>query len=760
MPDALRARGAVFRVALRQAARVGKGFVVGTGSTSDEAGHANERDVDAWLPVEPSGRAVEEWTGYTDWNEDDPPLEADLPSRWTRARRRFRGALDEEARAGTGFVLATVPFGLGIIAYFLAPIEPDGLTALLLAVGFLAAALQPSLRASPVFIAVALVIAGFAVSKARTSALDTTIVPYPSVGQLTGTVVWTERRAGGGVRYTIEVERFEGRDGIELQRVRVVHRKPRTVMRPGERIAARVRLLPSSGPVVPGGYDFAFYDWFAGRSAIGSVLGRVEALGVGARSFETTIASWRFAIGERLGAGMPAETGPLARALVIGDRSGIEEEVAEDLRLSGLAHILAISGLHMALVTGLVFVTIRKAFALASSEAQRWPVKRWAAVGALLFATVYLLLSGMNVSTQRAYVMVCIMLFAVLLDRQAVTLRNVAIAAFAVLAWQPEAIFSPGFQMSFAAAASLVACYGALLRWRERKAKERNDVGWFRSAAVWIGGLSLTSLVAGFATAPFAAFHFHRIALLSLAGNLLAMPVVTFLVMPLTVIAVLLMPLGLDPVILPLLAFALDLVGWIAQFVAGYGWVAHTGIVPGATFALSVLGMCALVMLRTKLRLVGLVPCALAWLPLGSATPLAVINENARNVSVIEEDRLRHSVGRLGSFVNKLVAESFPREGEAGAFRSDPAGSAARLPDGRIIAVSKNARSLWDDCRLAAVIVARFRSSCPEASSAMIVDGPTLRRRGAAILEAGPAGYALRHAYGAAPRPWTRHRYR
>ena len=678
-----------------------------------------------------------------------------------RATRWFIAAFEEEREVGTPFLLAPLAFGAGSVVYFTAPREPSLLAALATVLTVAVGLLWIGWRGKPVLVALALVVFGFACGKVRTEIVDTTVVSRPVVGSASGSVVWTERRADGSVRYTIDVASFDKDYAGVPERVRIVDRKPGTGARAGPGLSlARARLMPPSGPVVPGGYDFAFHGWFAGRGAIGSVLGAVSDDGPRSSGLQATVGAWRFAIGERITEGMDRSVAPLARALVIGDRSGIADEVAESLRVSGLAHILAISGLHMMLVTGLVFVSLRKICAFASVDSLRFPVKKAAAVGALLFAIVYLFLSGMNVSTQRAFVMVCIMLGAVLLDRRAAVLRNVAIAGFVVLAWQPEAIFSPGFQMSFAAAAALVSAYGALLRRREAREKDRASNGWFRSSAVWLGGLSFTSLVAGFATAPFAAYHFHRVAALSLVANLLAMPVVTFLVMPLAVLSVIAMPLGLDALVLPALGWSLHAVAWIAGQVASWEWIVRTGIVAPIAFLIAAVGFSLLVLLRTRLRLAGVPVLILAAVvPSGAEQALAVVNEDGRNVAVVEADRLVFSAGKPTSFVNSLVAESFPRDGEGGRFRCDRLGCAYDR-DGTVVAMSKDERSLRDDCERAAIIVSRRRAECRAADGPLVLDRRTLSERGSTVvLREADGSFALRHAYGDYPRPWTRHRF-
>ena len=727
------------------------------GRASLSAGDQKELN-DEWRPVAPSFPDTGEWLGYVD-DEDDDYLVADLPNRADRVKAYIRSLLEAEAAAGTLFLLLPAPVALGAINYFLTPREPTAWALVLLGALIAPIMFLQRARSSKLALATVLFIAGFSAAKWRTDALDTIVVPRVVVGTVVGTVRWTEQRADGSVRYTLGVERFDGRIETHPERIRVVARRGEPIA-PGRRISARVRLMPPSGPVVPGGYDFAFYAWFDGRGAIGTMLGAPTVLGEGDRTLAVETARWRFAIAERINEGISAEAAPLVRALVIGDRSGIPEDVAEDLRISGLAHILAISGLHMMLVTGLVFVTLRKVCAVVSADSVRFPVKKYAAIGAMMFAVVYLLLSGMNVSTQRAFLMVGVMLGAVLFDRRAITLRNVAVAAIVILLWQPEAIFAPGFQMSFAATAGLTSAYAVVQRWRERRSKEPGGDGWLRSAAVWIGGLSFTSLVAGFATSPFAAYHFHRVALLSLVANLIAMPVVTFAVMPLAVVSVLAMPLGLDTLVLPLLGYAVEFVTYVSAEVAAYDMVVLTGLVRPGVFALWVLGFCTLVLFRTELRLLGLLFIAAAVIWPGASDPVAVVNEDGRNMTVLDDGGLTHSAGRPESFVNKIVAESFPRTAEPERFRCDRLGCVA-VSRGVTYAVSKDRRSLVDDCERADIVVLGRGGQCPNGAKARTISRTELRQRGSLIVHRSSDGTIEKvHAYGRYPRPWTQHRFR
>jgi ComEC/Rec2-related protein len=256
----------------------------------------------------------------------------------------------------------------------------------------------------------------------------------------------------------------------------------------------------------------------------------------------------RLAIAEGIRARLPGETGGFVAAILTGDRSGVGRETTEALRQSNLAHLLAISGLHMGLLTAVVYGALRAAMALFPLLALHLPIRKLAAGGALAAATFYLMLSGGNVATQRAFVMAAVMLGAILLDRRALSLRSVALAAILILLWRPEALLSPGFQMSFAATVALVAVFQTLRKRRARMMAARRPWAERRRLPGWLtglGGIALCSLVAGLATAPVAAAHFHRMAEYGLLANLLSMPLMGTVVMPGAVIAAALWPVGL-----------------------------------------------------------------------------------------------------------------------------------------------------------------------------------------------------------------------
>lgn len=263
-------------------------------------------------------------------------------------------------------------------------------------------------------------------------------------------------------------------------------------------------------------------------------------------------------LGDRITAAVPGERGAIANALMTGERGLISSDTLTAYRDAGLLHILSISGLHMAIMAGTVFFAMRLALAAWPFVALRYPIKMWAALASIAAATAYLLISGTTHATQRAFVMVLIVMCAVILDRPAVALRNVAIAGAALLFLAPSNLLNVGFQMSFAAVIALVAAYEYV---RDRRAAEDPEIP--RGSAVGVllffAGIVGLTLVASLAVAPIAAYHFHKGQLYGVLANLIAVPVCNFLVMPAALLSFVAMPFGLEAFPLWLMAQGIDI---------------------------------------------------------------------------------------------------------------------------------------------------------------------------------------------------------
>lgn len=397
-----------------------------------------------------------------------------------------------------------------------------------------------------------------------------------------------------GVRLLIRTHSVAGKSPGEVPRfVRLTHTS-RLEVAPGRFVRCWALLRPPPGPAMPGEYDFRRQAWFEQLGAVGFVQGRCRGGAFGAPSGPLGQAKlWLGSIRRNLALDVQAAAGEraggFASALACGDRSFMRPGDAEALRNTGLAHLLAISGLHLSVVGGLVFLLSRRALVLIEPLALRIPVQKPAAVIAFFACLAYLIISGSSVSTQRAFSMAAIVFAAIVFDRSAISLRTFAIALLAVVLLQPESVVTPGFQMSFAATGALVAAYEA---WRNGRAASDTRLGPIGFS--W-ASIVVTSLVAGFATMPFALFHFDRASPIGFAANLVAMPVVTFLPAPAAARAFLLSPFGMSDTGLRLFGYSLELVLAIAHYFARFshetGYSVHS--MPPLALVLSSVGIAA-----------------------------------------------------------------------------------------------------------------------------------------------------------------------
>jgi competence protein ComEC len=494
-------------------------------------------------------------------------------------------------------VQAPIVFAIGMMLgaawYFLIDFEPNTHTLIPVAVlSALAVFAARSRGASAGFVALSWALSGAAFG-ALSGSFATQRVAHATVSSEVGPVLlegWVQRAlpAQRGVRLRLKVHAIDGLDeGLTPPIVRVTHISDLET-EPGRFVRCWVVLRPPPAPVIQGDYAFDRQAWYSGLGAVGYVQGRCRGGAIGAP--QNTLAAAALKVSKarrRLAQHVLEKAGPgsggFAAAITSGDRSFISEADQEALRGAGLAHLLAISGLHMGIVGGLVFLLVWRGLAFIEPVALRVPVKKLGALAALLACAVYLILSGASISTQRAFVMAAILFGAVLMDRTALSLRSLAIAMIIILSAAPWSVLTPGFQMSFAATGALVATYE---RWNRRR--RSGDDAPRSKAMFWLKSLVVTSTVSSFATMPFALFHFERAAPLGLIANLLAMPVISLVTAPAAAAALMLAPFGLDGLALRVFGASLGLVLEIAQFFCA--WDADTMFtrpqMPGVSFAL------------------------------------------------------------------------------------------------------------------------------------------------------------------------------
>jgi competence protein ComEC len=665
-----------------------------------------------------------------------------------------------------------VAFACGIALYFAAEREPLWWAACVLAVACACIAIAVRRRpvAFPLAVGAAAIAAGLAAPAIKAALCAHPVLERPAFGvQLSGWVEMREQRERTD-RIVLRVHRIAtaGLDA-RLERVRISVRKG-TAPPVGSFVSLTARLNPPLPPLRPGGYDFARDLYFQNIAASGFALGAIRT-----PASPTPVGGWlrlsaaieglRDAVDRRIRAAVPGDRGAIASALITGKRDAISSQVNDAMYVSSLGHILSISGYHMAVVTGLVFFALRALLACFPALATRYAIKKFAALAALAAAAFYLVLSGAAVATQRSFIMVAIVLIGVMLDRQALTLRTLTLAALTILFVTPEALVHPSFQMSFAATLALVAGYQHGLPWplagRETSLRAR--------IALWGGrqivGILVVSLLAGLATTLYAAYHFHRLAPYGVLANLLAMPIVSLWIMPSGIFGLLLAPLGFDG---PMWRLMGEGIGWMtgtAQWVASLpGSVGHIAAFGTGPLLLGSAGLIVVCLLKTPLRWSGAILVALAsiW---AVRTPLP-------DILVAADGRLfavRGASGQLaflrtgsdGFVVREWLAADgdmrAEKEALAGGFACDAVGCIARLRDGTVVAVAREAAAFAEDCRRARIVLSP--RDAPGACAALTIDRKVWRHSGAlAIRQEGDRFVVTATRPAGGDRPWARAR--
>jgi competence protein ComEC len=490
-----------------------------------------------------------------------------FPAAWVVTSAAMRLPLIAELR-GRLFLLVPLCLGLGIGGYFSLLTEPDitQWSILALSVGiFLALAWVLPEDLAPVAIGFALIGLGAGLAGARTQYVAAPVLTWRYYGPIEGRIQQIDRSASDAVRITLDqvvLDDVSPSRTPAIIRISLHGEQGFATLAPGARIMMTGHLSPPAGPVEPGGFDFRRLAWFARLGAVGYTRSPAVTLAPPQNlTLPMRLNTYRLAISSAVQARITGESGAFVAALLTGDRSGIGNDTVEHLRRSNLSHLLAISGLHMGLVAGFVFATVRLIFAFFPYAVLRLPTQKIAAVSALIAASGYLALSGGNLATERAFIMVALMLGAILCDRRAISLRSVALAAIFLLLMQPEALLSAGFQMSFAATTALVAVFNGL---RDQPVWQKIRVKWARG----IISVLLCSLIAGLATAPISAAQFHRIAEYGLLANLLAVPMMGLVIVPAGVFAVILTPLGLENFALNIMKLGADWILFVSSWVA------------------------------------------------------------------------------------------------------------------------------------------------------------------------------------------------
>jgi competence protein ComEC len=520
-------------------------------------------------------------------------------------------------------------------------------------------------------------------------------------------------------------------------KVRLTWRGSQFDAAPGDLIEIRASLSPPPPPTAPDGYDFARHLYFQGIGGIGFAVSPPVVLTKDKRPSGARIAgaieALRVGLTRRIVAAAPGDAGAIVATVVTGKRAGISEEGEAIFRDSGLTHLLSISGLHMALATGIVFVALRALFALIPALVLRHPVKKWAAIAALLSGAAYLVVSGMSWPAQRAYIMTAIVFIAIIFDRRAFSLRNVAIAAFVIIILAPEAVLNPGFQMSFAAVTALIAAH----EWSSKRLDPARSFSALARARRYVVGVAATDIISSAATAPYSLFHFNRAANFGLPANLISIPLMGFWVMPLAIVALVMTPFGVDgafwrlaaggvEIMLALGAWTRELPGAIAIFPK---W-------PDSVPFIVTLGGLWLCLLSAPWRLFGLaaLPIAATVIALAQHPDIFVSADGDNAGFVVQTADGKRALALFEARKTRFAAHAWTEQSGFDQAKVKPArledfapcdaeGCVARI-DGAVVAVSRLRSGLDDDCARADLVIAVYVASPRERENcaALLID--------------------------------------
>jgi competence protein ComEC len=556
-----------------------------------------------------------------------------------------------------------VAFAIGVGLWFALPWQVQRWSVAILFAGIGLAAWLGRWR--PVAALALLALAGMGAAEWRSVRVAAPVLAFRGVHQVDGRVVAVENRVNRDQsRLLVAPE-----EGALPPLIRLTVRgRADPEIAPGARISVRAMLSPPAGAAVPGGYDFARQAWFAGIGATGFPLGPVivTAPAPPPKGLMAWTVAARAGLTTRITAAVPGAAGAMAAAFVTGDQSAIPLPTAQAMRDSGLAHLLSISGLHIAVVVGGAIFLVRRTLALVPWIALRWPVKGIAVAAAALIGVGYTILAGAEVPTVRTILATLIVLFGMAIGREAFSLRLLATAAILILAVRPEALLGASFQLSFAAVIAIVALYESPLgRKLTTPVEDEGPARWLgRQAAA----LLVSGLVAELALSSIGLFHFQRAGLYGVFANLLAIPWSSFVVMPALMLALLAESLGLGSLAWPLVGWAMGGLIALAETTAALpGAVVRTPAMPVAAFAAIITGGLWLTLWRSRLRWWGVAPIVVGLVMAMATRPAdLLVSSDGRHAAVqLADGRLAFLRSRTGPFLRSVWSDALAADGEA-----------------------------------------------------------------------------------------------
>jgi competence protein ComEC len=702
-------------------------------------------------------------------NIADGPLQTALGARFSALGARLESLADAERDQLPLWL--PVGLGLGIAAWFVLPDE-RAWAAFMLAAGALIVAplaVAPGTRwgrALSIFSLAALI--GCANIWWKAERVGAPVLPYPRMAAFTGTIESFQRLpAREAVRLVVRPEPAAALP--PRLRINVDEEDATAALEPGATIRVKAWLMPPAPAAVPGAYDFARAAWFQGIGGTGRAT-EVELVAPAAEpGWRARLANWRQRLADHIRGRVEGGAGAIAAALATGDQSGIAEEDAEAMRRSGLAHLLSVSGLHLTAVVGAVMLLTLKLLALSPALALRFRLVLVAAGAGALAGVAYTLLTGAEVPTVRSCIAALLILLGIALGREALTLRLVAVGALIVLLLWPESLPGPSFQMSFAAIVAIVALHEHP---RIQALVSRRDEGPFAKLARLLLGLVLTGFAVELALSPIALYHFHQAGLYGALANIVAIPLTTFLVMPVEALALLFDTVGLGAPFWWLTQAALDFLLALARATAAApGAVALLPTMPTAAYALMVSGGLWLALWRSGWRIWGLAPVVLGalWAIATPAPDLLVTGDGQHLALRTPQGGYAILRPRAGDYVRDMLAETAGSGVELSDIESLPGQScnadlcSAEIVRGgvrwRLLATRSSRfvdiRPFLKACAKADIVVSDRRLPRPCAPRWLKADAALLRRTGGLAITLDRTPSVASVAAGAGRHPWA-----
>lgn len=648
----------------------------------------------------------------------------------------------ETGLEGRLFYWVTVLIGAGILFYFSLLSEP--LLPLVVLVILLCFSLawycykDQKFWWAGFFLVPGLFILGIFLAQIRVLSVQTNFIAKEGLYRVSGIVkdIEADEKAH---RVLLENVRLEEEMKASIQRVRIrsYHAKELQI---DDEVSVLASLKAPSGPTWPGGFDFRRYAYFRNLSAVGYSVSDFDILSRGGNS-AGHVAKIRHQINKILDQIENYSSRGIAKALLTGDRSAVPEDVLEDIRDAGLAHLLSISGLHVGLVAGFIFFVIRGGLALFPGIALKYPIKKIAAVIGLLSAFSYALLVGMPVPTQRAVLMTGLVFIAIIVDRSPISFRLVSFAALLIMLFKPEAVVEVSFQLSFAAVICLIAFYEWFYKNLSHKFYGRNS---FEKLGLYFLGVVITTVIASLATAPLTLYHFQHFAVYGVVSNVIAVPLMSFIIMPGLIITLLLMPFGAEGWLLSILDICIRQIIDVAHYTANLeGAVFYAGFWPVSAISLFTLSALILVLTKDRLRIFASIPLfLLAFVPIYMVkTPDILISADSQLTGIYQNNIL---------FLNTITKDKYTAEQWGAIYQLKPEkfkpfkncfdGACSFEIKGQRISYLENLNALAEECAVSKLIVLSYGLDKERQCQAKVLDRFDTWRSGAHALYLAPDG--------------------